>query len=150
MCSQLEVQAKSDTELNRVCQAGAEFLPFTEDSTEAVWVELEKKNRGGLVRWYPVCGTRVGFVVIINSEGVVEGWWAFVEDDGGEYAGKPFQVQVAYTLAFCARSGRVKFWTPPQELNGIVACKHFEDIQPILGKELKSTNYLMDIIASRR
>lgn len=73
MYSQLEMQAKSDTELNRVCQAGAEFLPFTEGATEAVWVELEKKNREGLVRRYPVCGIRVGFVIIINSEGAIDG-----------------------------------------------------------------------------
>lgn len=150
MCSRLEVQAKSDEELNRVCQAGALFLPSIGDVTEVVWVKLEEKNREGLVRWYPVCGTRVGFAVIVNLEGMVEGWRAFVEEDDGEYAGKPFQVQVAYTLAFCTRFGRVKFWTLPKELNGLAACKHFEDIQPILGKELKSTNYLMDLLASRR
>ena len=64
-----------------------------------------------------------------------------MEDDGGEYAGKPFQVQVAYTLAFCARSGRVKSWTPPQELNGIVACKQFEDIQLGEGTEEYELSY---------
>jgi hypothetical protein len=35
--------------------------------------QCEEKNRDGLVRWYPVCGARVGFVVIVNSEGVIEG-----------------------------------------------------------------------------
>ena len=72
----------------------------------------------------------------------------FAEDDNGEYASTLFQAQVVYTLAFDARFGRVKFWTLPKELNGLAACKHFEDIQPILGKELKSTNYLIDLLAS--
>jgi hypothetical protein len=57
MCSQLEVQAKSDAELNRVCQARASFLLLTEDAIGIVWVEIKEKNREGLVRWYPVCGT---------------------------------------------------------------------------------------------
>ena len=104
---------------------------------KAMWVDLEDKIREGLVRWYPVCGTRAGVAVIVNSEGVIEGWRAFVEDNDGEYAGKLFQVQVAYTLAFCTRFGRVKFWTLLKELNGIAACKHFEHIQPIIGEETK-------------
>ncbi len=150
MCSQLEVQAKLEAELNRVCDAGAGHIPFPGDVTEAVLFMLEEKNREGLVRWYPICGTGVGFAVVVNSVGVIEGWRAFAEADDGEYTGKPFQVQVVYTLAFYARSGRVKFWSPPKELDSVVACKHFEDIQPILEKELKSTNHLMELLASRR
>ena len=71
-CYQLEVQAKSDVELNRVRQTGAKSLPLKGDHTETVWVELEKKNIEGLVRWYPVCGARVGVAVIVNLEGVIE------------------------------------------------------------------------------
>ncbi len=144
------MQAKSDVELNRVRQTGAESLPLKGDHTETVWVELEKKNIEGLVRWYPFCGARVDVAVIVNSEGIIESWRTFVEDDDGERAGKPFQVQVASTLAHCTRYGRVELGMLPKELNGIVVCKHFEDIQPILEKELKSTNYLMDLLASRR
>lgn len=148
-CSLLEMQAKSDAELNRVCEAGALALPLPGDVTEAVWVKLEDKNRDGLVRWYPCQGARVGFAVIVNSEGVIEGLRAFAEDGNGEYAGKPFQVQVVYTLAFDTRLGTVKFCSPSKELNGLVACKHFEDIRFILERELENTNSLMDLVSRR-
>jgi len=75
---------------------------------------------------------------------------AFAEDGNGEYAGKPFQVQVVYTLAFDTRLGTVKFCSPSKELNGLVACKHFEDIRIILERELENTNSHMDLLASRR
>jgi hypothetical protein len=39
----------------------------------------------------------------VNSEGVIEGLRAFVKDGNREHAGKPFQVQVALTLAFFTR-----------------------------------------------
>ena len=55
-----------------------------------MWVKLKEKNREGLVQWYLVCGTRVGFVVIVNLEGVIEGWMAFVKGGDGEHAGKLF------------------------------------------------------------
>jgi hypothetical protein len=90
ICSLLEMQAKSDAELNRVCEAGALVLLLPRDVIEAVWVKLEDKNRDGLVRWYPYQRARVGFAVIVNSEGVIEGLRAFTEDGNGEYAGKPF------------------------------------------------------------
>jgi hypothetical protein len=53
---------------------------------------------------------------------------AFAEDNNREYASEPFQVQVAYILAFCIRFGIVKFWALPKELNGLVVCKYFEDV----------------------
>jgi len=87
----------------------------------------------------------------VNSEGLIEGLRAFAEDDSGEHSGKSFQEQVVDTLAFCTRWGRtVKFWPPSKELNGLVACKNFKDIQSILEKELENSNSLMDLIASRR
>jgi hypothetical protein len=91
-CSQLEVQAKSDVELNQVRQTGAESLSLKGDHIEIVWVELEKKNIEGLVRWYSFCGARVDVAVIVNSEGIIESWRTFVEDNNGERAGKSFQV----------------------------------------------------------
>jgi hypothetical protein len=147
MCCQLEVQAKLDAKANRVCRAraGASYLPLLEHVTDAVWVELEEKNKEGLVRWYPVRGTGVGFAVIVNSEGVVEGLRAFTEDTNEERAGEPFQAQAVDTLAFSTRSGRVKFWLPPKELNGVVACKHFEDVQTILGAGLAGTKEFIDL-----
>jgi hypothetical protein len=150
MCCQLEVQAKLDVEANRVCQAGAWCLPSQKHVTDAVWVELGEKNREGLVRWYPVRGTGVGFAVVVNLDGVVEGLRAFTEDADGEHASEPFQAQVVNALAYDTRSGRVKFWPPPKELNGVVACNHFEDVQTILRAEVAKTKGLMDLIASRR
>lgn len=149
MCCQLEVQAKLDAEVNRVCPAGASSLP-PPYVTDAVWVELGEKNKEGLVRWYPVCGTGVGFAIVINLEGVVEGLRAFAKDTTGEHAGEPFQAQAAHTLAFDTRFGPVKFWPPPKELNGVVACNHFEDVQTILGENVAQTKDLMDLLASRR
>jgi hypothetical protein len=48
MCSQLEVQVKSDAELNRVRRAGTSYFP--DYASDSVWVKLEEKNREGLVR----------------------------------------------------------------------------------------------------
>jgi hypothetical protein len=79
-----------------------------------------------------------------------EGLRALTEDTDGEHVGKPFQVQAVNTLAYDTRSERVKFWPPPKELNGVVACNHFENIQTILGAEVAKTKELIDLIASRR
>jgi hypothetical protein len=42
ICSQLEMQAKSDAELNRVYQAKALFISLIGDAIEAVWIELKE------------------------------------------------------------------------------------------------------------
>jgi hypothetical protein len=84
-----------------------------------------------------------------DSDGVIEGLRAFTEDDNGEHAGEPFQVQVVSTLAL-SWFGVLRFWPPLKELNGIVVYKHFEDIQSILEKELKSVNDVIDLLNSRR
>jgi hypothetical protein len=149
MCYQLEVLAKLDAETNRVRQAGAAYFPLP-GRVDAVWVELEGKNKEGLVRWYPVRGTEVGFAVVVNSKGVLEGLEAFAKDTNGELAGELFQAQAVHTLAFDTRFGRVKFWLPPKELNGVVECNHFEDVQTILGLEIAKTNELTDLLNSRR
>jgi len=62
------------------------------DYIEIIWVKLKKKNIKGLVRWYLVYRARVGVAVIMNSEGIIESWRTFVEDNNGERAGKSFQV----------------------------------------------------------
>ena len=115
-----------------------------------MWVELGEKNREGLVWWYPVHGTRVGFAVVVNLDGVVEGLRAFTEDTDGEHASELFQAQVVNALAYDTRSGRVKFWPPPKELNSVVVCNHFEDVQSILWVEVAKTKGLIDLITSRR
>ena len=79
------------------------------------------------MQWYPVRGTRVGFAVVVNLDGVVEGLRAFTEDTDKEHVSEPFQAQVVSALVYDTRSGRVKFLPPPKELNGVVACNHFKD-----------------------
>lgn len=151
ICSKLEMQAKLDTELNRVWEAGALPLPLPGDVTKEVWVRIEDKNRDGLVRWYPCHGARVGFAVIVDSEGMIEALRAFAKGDSREHAGDSFLEQVVDTLGYGISPRRtVQFSPPSKELNGLVACKHFKDIQSILEKEVENTNSLMDLIASRR
>jgi hypothetical protein len=44
----------------------------------------------------------------------------------------------------------VSFWPPLKELNGVVACKHFEDFQTNLEADLARTDELITLPHSRR
>ena len=79
ICSQLEIQLKSDAELKQLCECEASVLPLLGDvaepvlmNQEYVLINIEDKNRDGLVRWYPCHGARGGVAVVVNSGGVID------------------------------------------------------------------------------
>ena len=120
---------------------------FGSDNTATkIEIDVEDKIHQGLLHWHPSSS-----VVVLTTPGnALEGLIIFHATGYNQDQAESKAIQI---LAFTKRSsGQIIVYKPPEKLDGIAICKHFEgcSFRDKVGEEIRKTEELVEIIKSRR